>query len=361
MRVISWNIRKAAESSLAWKILTDLDPDVALLQEVSNIPKNIKELFDIKFHKAIGKTGKSQQFGTAIFVKGKIINELPLSSEYDWVNQELQHFAGNLVSYIVKPTRGPMLNIISVYGPAWPINTSKYQGIDIATVKLKNNPKLWVTEILWSALKNANLADVPWIVGGDFNSSETFDYTFSSGNREILDRMEALGFTECLRKYNGKLTPTFKNPRDGKIIHQIDHMFVTGSLFSILKNCTIGDKLTFFGESVSDHLPIIADFKDIQSIPLYVENILINDFEKFINRNKWIFAKTMPEIPHCYIVRDSLSENNKKLFDEFNVFIKKNGYTAKFYSKQYTYFNIGDYRYWIIENILNRAELGFKY
>lgn len=354
MRVITWNIRKATESSLAWKILTGLNPDIALLQEVSasSIPNTIKELFDIKFHTAIGKTGKQQDFDTTIFVKGKIINELPLSSEYDWVNQELQHFAGNLVSCVAQPTRCPMLNIISVYSPAWPIDTSKYSNIDITTVKLKNNPKLWVTEILWSVLKNANLENIPWIVGGDFNSSETFDSTFSSGNREILDRMKTLGFTECLQTYNGKLTPTFKNPKDGKIIHQIDHIFTTHSLSSILKKCTIGDKSTIFGKSVSDHLPIIADFEDVQSIQPNVE--------KFINRNKWVFAKTMSEIPHYYIVRDSLFEDDKKLFDEFDMFIRKNGYTKKFFSKQYTYFNIGNYRYWVIESILNRAELEVK-
>ena len=357
MRIISWNIRKATEKSYAWKILADLCPDIALLQEVSSIPKNIKELFDIKFHKAVSKTGKPQQFGTAIFVKGKIVNELPLSSKYDWVNQELKHFTGNLISCIAKPTGYPELNIISIYSPAWSINISKYPNIDIAAIKLKQNSKLWVTEILWSALKNANLVDLPWIVGGDFNCSETFDLTFSSGNREILDRMNTLGLTECLRTYNGKLTPTFKSPRGDKIIHQIDHMFVSDSLFLKLKNCSIGDETIIFSKSVSDHLPIIAVFKNVQNIRPYVKNLLIENFGELINRNKWIFAKTMPEIPHYYIVRDSLSENDKKLFDEFNMFIRKNGYATKFYSKQYTYFNIGDYKYWIIENILNRAAL----
>jgi hypothetical protein len=82
-----------------------------------------------------------------------------------------------------------------------------------------------------------------------------------------------------------------------------------------------------------------------------------SDIENFIKRNKWVFAKTMPEIPHYYIVRDNLSEDDKKLFDEFEVFIKNNGYTNKFYSKEYTYFNIGHYKYWVIENILNRDSL----
>jgi len=327
MRAITWNIRRATEKSTAWKIFTDLNPDIALLQEVSNIPKNIRESFDIKFQKAISKTGKSQQFGTAILVKGKIIDKLPLSSEYDWVNRELEYFAGNLVSCIVQPDGYSVLNIISAYSPAWPIDTSKYQGVDITTVKLKQNSKLWVTEILWSALKNMNLVDAPWIVGGDLNSSETFDLTFSSGNREILDRMEALGFNECLKKHNGKSIPTFKNPKNGEIIHQIDHLFVTNSLFSILKTCTVGDELAIFEELVSDHLPIIADFENLKSAPSHIKD--------FIKRNKWVFAKTMSEIPHYYIVRDNLSDNDQKLFDEFDVFIKKNGYAKKFYSKQY--------------------------
>ena len=65
----------------------------------------------------------------------------------------------------------------------------------------------------------------------------------------------------------------------------------------------------------------------------------------------------MAEIPHFYIVRDNLSEEDRKLFDEFEVFIKENGYIEKFFSKEYTYHRIGNYKYWVIENILNRAEI----
>ena len=266
MRVITWNLRRATKTNVAWKILFDLNPDVALLQEVSSIPNYIKELFDIKYLKAIGKKGKPQKFGTAVLIKGKIIEELPLSSAYDWVNRELKNFTGNLVSCITQLKESLILNIISVHSPAWSIDTSSYPpNIDISKVKLKQNPKLWITDILWSALKNMKLEDKPWIVGGDLNASETFDFTFSSGNRETLDRMKNLGFIECLRSYKNKLTPTFKNPRGGKIIHQIDHLFVTNDLFSKLKCCTIGDESTIFGKSISDHLPIIADFKNLST------------------------------------------------------------------------------------------------
>lgn len=84
---------------------------------------------------------------------------------------------------------------------------------------------------------------------------------------------------------------------------------------------------------------------------------MMKKFHKLIKQNEWIFAKTMPEIPHYYIVRDNLSDDDKKLFDEFYKYIKINGYSKKFYSKQYTYLNIDNYKYWIIDNILNRAEI----
>lgn len=80
-------------------------------------------------------------------------------------------------------------------------------------------------------------------------------------------------------------------------------------------------------------------------------------FIKLIERNEWIFAKTMPEIPHYYIVRDNLSDEDQKLFDEFKLFIKENGYTEKFHTREYQYINIDGYKYWIIKNILNRQKL----
>ena len=86
----------------------------------------------------------------------------------------------------------------------------------------------------------------------------------------------------------------------------------------------------------------------------------MNKFLKLIEGNEWVFAKTMPEIPHYYIVRDNLSDDDKKLFNEFGEYIKENGYTEEFYSKQYLYIDIDEYKYWIMENILNRAKIDSK-
>jgi len=89
----------------------------------------------------------------------------------------------------------------------------------------------------------------------------------------------------------------------------------------------------------------------------------IDNNEKFLKlreNNKWIFAKTMKDIPHEYIIQDGLSKDDKQLFAEFKIYIDKNGYTKKFYSKEYKYIDIYGYKYWVIENILNRTKINRK-
>ena len=105
--------------------------------------------------------------------------------------------------------------------------------------------------------------DKSWIIGGDFNLSETFDNWPGGprGNLEYLEKMEKFGLTEYLRKFQGRLTPTFRNPRDGNIAHQMDHIFVTSDFLEHLSSCETGDRNLVFDRSLSVHLPIIADFE----------------------------------------------------------------------------------------------------
>lgn len=262
MRIITWNINSANRESPVWKLLLELDPDIVLLQEVGSIPDKIKNVYNILSKKAVKKTGKPQYFSTTVLVKGKIIKEISLSSEYDWVNRELEFFKGNLISCRIQPINFEPINVVSVLSPYWYLDKNRLEGIDVSAVKLKSNPEIWVTEIIWSALKNMVLNNETWIIGGDYNCSETFDYTCSSGNKEILDRMFDLGFRECLREYNDRLVPTFQNSIGKKVIHQIDHLFVTKNLYPLLSKCETCNQSEIFGKSLSDHLPIIADFRD---------------------------------------------------------------------------------------------------
>lgn len=90
----------------------------------------------------------------------------------------------------------------------------------------------------------------PWVVGGDLNSSETFDSPRPRGNREILDRMQGLGLREGLRHAQGQLVPTLRNPRGGYVGHQMDHLFVSESLATQLVSCTTGDHARVFDASL---------------------------------------------------------------------------------------------------------------
>lgn len=229
MRVLSWNVRKANKDSKVWDLIIEENPDIALLQEVGGLPNKIISSFEALSKPAIYKTGKFQKFNTVVLVKGKIVQEIILKSGISWVDKELDFFDGNFVSCKIELENQKKFNVVSVYSPAWPVDDKKMKGVAASEVKLLGNSKVWATEIFWSALSNMVFKNDNWIVGGDYNSSETFDKEYqkkhglkgvlsSSGNKEIRERMYELGFNECLLEYNGKLTPTFKHSK-GKVIH----------------------------------------------------------------------------------------------------------------------------------------------
>lgn len=82
---------------------------------------------------------------------------------------------------------------------------------------------------------------------------------------------------------------------------------------------------------------------------------------EFIEKNNWRFANTMSSIPHWYIVKFSCTSLDS--FYQLVMYIRENGYKEKFYSKEFTYCNIGEYKYWTMGNpleitkIINRARI----
>ena len=264
MRMISWNMNKAHCDSPSWKYLLDRAPDLVFLQEVNSVPQFVLDTFPHRIECAIRPNDKPQKFHTVILVRGIMGASIKLRGSTDWLNAEHERFKGNLVANQVTLASGPSLTAVNVYSPAWPIPKSRLIGIDTSGIKSNINPDLWVTSLLRDAIgQSAPSPNESWVIAGDFNSSETFDQRAAGprGNKEFLDCMEHLGFTECLRKSKGKLTPTFRHSR-GSIKHQIDHLFVTKSLADKLQSCDVGSQDEIFGASpkLSDHLPIIAEF-----------------------------------------------------------------------------------------------------
>jgi len=261
MRVITWNCRRSTKEKDIWKHLQELSPDIMLLQEVSSFPNWIENNYIYKYEKSSMKNSTKQKFGNLLAHNGENIQEIELPTDLAWVNKEIKKFKGNLLSYNIKLDSNS-LNLISVYSPAWPLNSNLLNQDQISSVKLTQNRELWLADLLWYALKCNIKPNEYYIIGGDFNLSITFDSWGKKprGNQEYLDRMRDIGLIECLKEYNGRLIPTFKNTDNGKKLHQIDHLFVTTNLYEKIKYCYVGDESIIFENKLSDHLPIIADF-----------------------------------------------------------------------------------------------------
>ena len=263
-RVVTWNCRRAAAQHALWEYLAELAPDIAVLQEVRSLPAKLQEDYAARLVRPITRNGKPQQFETALLVRGEIGQPVPLVAELEWVNWELERFAGNLQAYRVEVGSGMALTVVGVYSPAWPVDRARLEGLDVSSVKLDQNPDVWVTDLLLAALRSPGIDRyAPLIVAGDMNLSETFDRWQDGprGNREWLDRMAALGFTECLRHSQGSLTPTYRRPGRSEPEPQIDHMFVTATLAGRLIRCGTGDPGRVYGQNLSDHLPVVAEFE----------------------------------------------------------------------------------------------------
>ena len=266
MKVLTWNVNKASLSrSGVWQRLEHEDADIVLLQEVTRVPDRIRHHYNGNVHSVHPRFfgGHDARFQTAILSKWPINTAPFLESEVDWVNKIHAERYGWILGCEVVDDAGVRFRVVSVHIPAFHVPWKFLEGVDISSVQLKNNRKLWFTEILWSLLKNASIADdTNWIVGGDFNSSVKFDIPRDRGNREIVDRMTKLGLTDCLSPRAAKPVPTFQHT--SKVVeHQLDYLYVNEQLRKRLEAARVPDHKEIFDPEprVSDHLPIVCEFR----------------------------------------------------------------------------------------------------
>ncbi|MCK9364442.1 MAG: hypothetical protein M0P74_12695 [Syntrophales bacterium] len=80
---------------------------------------------------------------------------------------------------------------------------------------------------------------------------------------------------------------------------------------------------------------------------------------KFIESSQWTFAKTMPEWPHEYLVRDRV---DRVLFEALSRHIRQHGIEQSFYQRVLTYFAEDGLLYWTMgepieeTTIINRCK-----
>jgi len=64
---------------------------------------------------------------------------------------------------------------------------------------------------------------------------------------------------------------------------------------------------------------------------------------RFVNEQEWTFARTMPEWPHEYIVRNRVDE---ELFERLVGHIRLHGSEGRFYQRAITYYEEAGLVYW---------------
>jgi hypothetical protein len=72
----------------------------------------------------------------------------------------------------------------------------------------------------------------------------------------------------------------------------------------------------------------------------------------YIKSMDWRFSRSMPQWPHWYIVREW---GSARKFDFMGRLIKEFGYRDRWGNRNDSYLVIGKYKYWVIEDVLNRA------
>lgn len=265
MKVLTWNVNRASLSrSGVWGRLEQEDADIVLLQEVTRIPDSIRQQYGGNFHAVRPRYfgGHDAPIQTVILSKWSLNAEPFLTSNLDWINKIHAERYGWILGCQIVDDAGVGFQVVSVHMPAFHVPRQHLEDVDVSAIKLKNNPRLWFTEILWSLLQNADLSDdTNWIVGGDFNSSVKFDQPRNRGNREIVDRMAKLGLTDCLCPGAVDPVPTFQHTSK-QVEHQLDYLYVNGPVLKRLRTARVPGRGEIFDRKprVSDHLPIVCEF-----------------------------------------------------------------------------------------------------
>ncbi len=268
MRVATWNMAfwsHRPEHDRAWHWLLDtMKPDVALVQEC--VVPNWVPSSGWSVHWARAYPESKQTWGTGIVARHPIkparlpdldawLATLPPSVPGKGGLPGIHRTDAWLASGVLAvPSLGPTV-FHSVHCPAYPIERRRLDGIDISGMKLKKNPELWFTDVLFFFLKNLDQA----FVGGDFNASRLLDVTLGErGNNEFFDRIASEGLVSLHRKFHDHDQQTFFQNR--KAPHQLDYLYGDAKVAARVSSCDVVPYEQV--REYSDHAPLVANLAD---------------------------------------------------------------------------------------------------
>jgi hypothetical protein len=75
---------------------------------------------------------------------------------------------------------------------------------------------------------------------------------------------------------------------------------------------------------------------------------------KALSGATWKYAKTMPQFPHDYTLKESW---HGRAFEDVVVYIRENGYVKKFSGREYKYLDCNGYSYWTMGSPIDKTIL----
>jgi hypothetical protein len=82
--------------------------------------------------------------------------------------------------------------------------------------------------------------------------------------------------------------------------------------------------------------------------------VLPGALREFIDSSPWTFAKTMPEWPHEYLIRDRV---DRELFEALVRHIRQYGIEQRFYQRALTYFAEDGLLYWTMGEPIEKTTI----
>jgi len=93
----------------------------------------------------------------------------------------------------------------------------------------------------------------------------------------------------------------------------------------------------------------------LNDLARFIESVTLpRALRDYVDTTKWTFAKTMPEWPHEYIVRERVDED---LFVQLVQHIRTNGLEGCFYQRVITYFAEDGLLYWTMGEPIEKTTI----
>lgn len=276
--VVTWNMdhwkssrRVTEHTKRAWAYIRALEVDIALVQEAAAPLDDLDaSVFPPPSQAERWSSGGRAEFGTAIAVFGHPAEEVssgPLGTVPDRTNQLTQsHPAAFVAAKITLPTQVHVV-AVSLYGQ---LEGPLLDRETYATTTLHRSLSD-LTPLLYQAGRQCT------VIGGDLNVSTQIERRWRDAHRVGLERIAAFGFGDCLRASAGRRTRLAGCPCDegehcahvqtdyhsrSKVPWQLDYMFASQArMMDRLESCAVID--TPEVRSLSDHLPVIAKFRNL--------------------------------------------------------------------------------------------------